>query len=77
MSENYGLRPEFEKPEDVNLKNCALGGSIILSTGGSIFVSAEARLNRPRSDIEHSSLKEFDVATKAGDAELISLLQSS
>ena len=42
MSENYGLRPEFEKPEDVNLKNCALGGSIILSTGGSIFVSAEA-----------------------------------
>ena len=28
--------------EDVNLKNCALGGSIILSTGGSTFVSAEA-----------------------------------
>ena len=27
--------------EDVNLKNCALGGSIILSTGGSTFVSAE------------------------------------
>ena len=28
--------------EDVDLKNCALGGSIILSTGGSTFVSAEA-----------------------------------
>jgi len=27
--------------EDVDLKNCALGGSIILSTGGSTFVSAE------------------------------------
>ena len=31
----------YEKSECINLKNCALGGSIILSTGGSIFVSAE------------------------------------
>ena len=32
--------------EDVDLKNCALGGSIILSTGGSTFVSAEGRAHK-------------------------------
>ena len=35
------LSRNHEKSEGINLKNCALGGLIILSTGGSIFVSAE------------------------------------
>jgi len=34
--------------EDVDLKNCALGGSIILSTGGSTFVSAEGVMGEDR-----------------------------
>jgi hypothetical protein len=42
MLETLFLSLNYEKSECINLKNCALGGSIILSTGGSIFVSAEA-----------------------------------
>jgi hypothetical protein len=41
LLETLFLSLNYEKSECINLKNCALGGSIILSTGGSIFVSAE------------------------------------
>ena len=44
MLETLFLSLNYEKSECINLKNCALGGSIILSTGGSIFVSAEVLL---------------------------------
>jgi hypothetical protein len=44
LLETLFLSLNYEKSECINLKNCALGGSIILSTGGSIFVSAEVLL---------------------------------
>ena len=45
MLETLFLSLNYEKSECINLKNCALGGSIILSTGGSIFVSAEEQIH--------------------------------
>jgi len=52
MLETLFLSLNYEKSECINLKNCALGGSIILSTGGSIFVSAEAKGSSPSSERE-------------------------